>query len=753
MTVEPEYERPYIQYSMKKLLLLLFLSPVGATLLSQPHWETMVKADDNWNYLIGEAEPPASWYTTGFDDGSWQAAKGSFGFGDGDDTTILSIQYSLYIRHAFSISDKSLIDSLMLDIDYDDAFVVYLNGTLVARSFNVESDFPPYDYTPTIDHEAVMFAGGQPSRVAIPTSHLTDGVNMIAIQGINVNPSSSDFSLAPFLQVKINSDVTVYNEVPGWFVDPDAPFTSNLPIIVIETENSVQVPDEPKIKAHMGISNNETGLNEYPGTYNDYDGTIGIELRGSSSLMFEKKGYGLETRLETGENNNVPLLGMPRENDWVLHGPYSDKSLIRNVLAYHFASEMGQYAPRTRLCELFLNNTYYGVYVLTEKIKKDTFRLDVGTLKPIDISGRELTGGYIFKLDKGDENPVDEGELFWVSPYPAIDNNEIRIQYHYPDPELMPTVQKDYIRNFVTNFEDALAGSQFYDPVLGYKPYIDMKSFIDFYLVNELAKNVDGYRLSTFLHKDKDKLDRVSPIKAGPVWDFNLGFGNADYYDASVTSGWQCEYELPNDYWSTPFWWIRLKQDPEYYNLLVDTWKGYRTTILSDNRVNEVIDSLTTLLADARQRNFNAFPVLSTYVWPNNYVGGTYENEINYLKNWIFDRMAWMDSKLDQHKFPFSAPEADALDDLNLQIFPNPVEHEMSILLQPERAAALHLEVHNVLAQQTFQMDFELTGGPQTLYFDAEMVDRAMPVSGIYYINMIIDGEFAGARRVLRLGQ
>ena len=730
---------------MQKILFFLFLASLGTTALTQPHWETMVKTDDSWHYLIGDTEPPADWYTGGFDDGSWLTAKGSFGYGDGDDTTILSIQYSLYIRHAFSISDRSLIDSLILDIDYDDAYVVYLNGTMVSRSYNVDADFPPYNYTPTIDQEAVMFNGGQPSRAAIPKSYLLDGENVIAVQGINVNPTSSDFSLAPFLQVKIDAGGIVYNDVPDWFVDPDAVFESNLPIIVIETENGQEVPDEPKITAHMGISDNESGLNQYPGTYNDYDGQIGIELRGSSSLMFEKKGYGVETRLENGENNNVPILGMPPENDWVLHGPYSDKSLIRNVLAYQFAGEMGQYAPRTRLCELFLNNTYYGVYVFTEKIKKDTFRIDVGTLNPIDISGRELTGGYIFKLDKGDEE-------FWVSPYPAIDGNEIRILYHYPKPEVMPTVQKLYIKDFVTNFEDALAGDHFYDPVLGYKPYIDMQSFVDFYLANELAKNVDAYRLSSFFHKDKDKKDRVSPIKAGPIWDFNLGFGNADYYDASVTSGWQSEYELPNDWWSTPFWWARLKQDPEFFNLLVDSWIGYRSTILSDSRVNEVIDSLTTLLSDAQQRNFNSFPILGSYIWPNNYVGGTYENEINYLKNWISDRMAWMDDQLDHHKFPYSVPAADAPDDLDLQVFPNPVINEMNILLHADRPCELRIEFYNTLAQRTFQTEMELTNGSKTLRFDAGMVEQAMPQPGMYYLNIIIDGVPAGARRIMKLG-
>lgn len=724
---------------MQKIFTLFLFSFLGTTLLSQSHWETMVKASHTWNYLIGDSEPATNWYSNAFNDAAWPSAKGSFGYADDDDSTILSPSNSLYIRHTFPIIDKSIIDSLILDIDFDDAYVVYLNGTMVSRSFNVESDFPPFDYTPTIDQEANMYRGFQATRVAIAKSHLIEGENVIAVQGINYGTTSSDFSLAPFLQVKLDAAGITYEEVPEWFVDPDAVFESTLPIIVIETDNGAGIPDEPKITAHMGISDNG-GINEYPGIYNDYDGKIGIEIRGSSSQGFAKKGYGLETRFENGENNNISLLGMPVENDWVLHGPYSDKSLIRNVLAYHFAREMGQYAPRTSLCELFINNTYYGVYVLMEKIKKDTFRVDIGTLKPEDVSGRELTGGYMIKIDKGDEE-------HWVSPYLSLNNNDLRLLYHYPDAEDMATVQKTYIKDFFTDFEDALAGDNFYDPELGYKPYIDIQSFVDFYLVNEISKNVDGYRISTYLHKDKDKLDKVSPIKAGPVWDFNLGFGNADYYEASRTYGWQSEH--PADYWSTPFWWARFKEDPAYFNLMVDTWNGYRETILSDQRVEEVIDSLTTMLADAQLRNFNAFPILNNYVWPNNYVGGSYENEIAYLKEWISERIAWIDSKLDFYKDPYSirTPE---LANMDLRLFPNPVESEFRLHLNLDRASELRIEVYNMLAQRMYQADYDLYSGTQTLYFGADLVQEAMPQTGIYYLNLTIDGKFVGAMKVVK---
>ncbi len=727
---------------MTRFVTLLLLYSLGRILYGQSHWENLVKADQPWRYFIGDTEPPATWMNADFDDSSWNLARGSFGFGDEDDTTLLSIQHSLYIRLSFTITDKSIIDSLLLEIDYDDAFVTYLNGTPVARSFNVDTNYPPFDYTPAINQEATMYLGGQPARMAVPLDQLLEGENLISIQGINVNPTSSDFSLAPFLQVRLDAAGIVYSEVPDWFRDPDAPLESNLPLIVITTENGQVIPDEPKITAHMGIVNNESGLNSSAGPFNDYDGKIGIELRGASSQSYAKKGYGLETRLENGENNNVGLLGMPPENDWVLHGPYSDKSLIRNVLAYHFAAAMGQYAPRTRLCELLINGSYSGVYVLTEKIKRDTFRLDVGRLTPDELTGRDVTGGYIFKLDKG-----EFGDNYWVSPYPSIGENDIRILYDYPDPDEMPSEQKDYIRNFVTAFEDALAGNQFNEPVYGYKPYIDVQSFIDYYLAQELAKNVDGFRISTFLHKDKDKKDRVSPIKAGPVWDFNFGFANADYYDASIPSGWQSTH--PADYWSTPFWWERLKKDPAYFNRMVDSWKSYRKSILSDEIVTEVIDSLTTLLADAQKRNFEAFPVLDQYVWANNYVGGSYENEIAYLKNWFTERMEWMDGQLSGYIYP-SAVEGPDLAVMELQVFPNPVGHEFSISLTLDRPASLQLEISNMLAQRMHRSDHELMSGLQVLTFGPDVVNSAMPRAGIYFLNLYVDGKLAARRKLVK---
>ena len=159
------------------------------------------------------------------------------------------------------------------------------------------------------------------------------------------------------------------------------------------------------------INNEEGQRNNITDDGTDYDGRIAIEFRGSTSQGFPKKPYGLETQDSAGEN--IQFLGMPTENDWVLHNPYSDKSLMRNVLAFDMARAMGRYSPRTKFCEVFLNGQYQGVYVLMEKIKRDSNRVNIAELDATMNGGDALTGGYIVKIDKFNGS----GGAGWQSPF------------------------------------------------------------------------------------------------------------------------------------------------------------------------------------------------------------------------------------------------------------------------------------------------------------------------------------------------
>lgn len=424
--------------------------------------------------------------------------------------------------------------------------------------------------------------------------------------------------------------------------------SSNLPIVVINTNGQI-IPDDYKITADMGIIYNGEGVRNYiTDPFNHYNGKIGIELRGSSSQQFPKKQYGVETRDSLGNDLSVSLLGFPAETDWVFFAPYNDKSLIRDALSYRLSREMNRYASRSKFFELVLNGEYMGVYVLFEKIKRDANRVNIKKLNPADTTGDAVTGGYILKIDKLD----GEGNDGWYSnflPFPQS-NKQIFWQYHYPKPEDIVPLQKNYIKSFIYAFESAMHGPYFADTVLGYPKYLDANSFVDFILLNELVKNIDSYRLSTFFYKDRDS--RNPKMFAGPVWDFNLAFGNADYYEAYMTSGWVLEYvsdfsHMPDwENFYIPFWWKKLFDESRFRNIIYNRWQELRSTVWTNQNIMNLIDSLVLHLEEARERNFQRWPVIGQWIWPNYFVGQTYQEEIDYLKNWLVARLNWLDQNM-----------------------------------------------------------------------------------------------------------
>ncbi len=194
---------------------------------------------------------------------------------------------------------------------------------------------------------------------------------------------------------------------------------SNLPIIVINT-NGQAIVDESKITADMGIINNAPGVrNKLTDPFSDYVGKIGIEFRGSTSQSFPKTPYGIETRDAIGTGIDAALLGLPPKDDWILFAPYNDKSLMRDALAYHLGRSIGRYASRAKYFELVINGQYEGIYILLEKIKRAKSRVDIAKLDPIEISGDDVTGGYIMKIDKA----TGSGGDGWSSSIPPANRN------------------------------------------------------------------------------------------------------------------------------------------------------------------------------------------------------------------------------------------------------------------------------------------------------------------------------------------
>lgn len=670
------------------------------------HWETVVYDDDVWRYLVPTSEPDASWRTTSFDDSAWQEGQGGFGYGDDDDQTVIQEGVvSVFQRITFSISDTSAIGLAVLHVDFDDAFVAYLNDVEIGRSnIGTPGDHPPFDQLASGLHEADLYQGRAPGGFTLSRETLllalNEGENVLAVQTHNENTSSSDLTSRVFFSVGLLDDSSDYRTTPSWFVPPaSAPGTliSNLPLVVIDTQGW-PIPDEPKLFAKMGIIDNGSGAqNRLSDAFNAYDGFIGIERRGSSSQGFPKLSYAVETRDADGQDLDVALLGFPEEEDWVLHGPYSDKSLMRNVLIYHLANKMGRYASRTRFVEFILNNEYQGVYVLMEKIKRDKERVAISKLNPDEIEGDDLTGGYIVKVDKWEGSEVDG----WFSPHPPRPGLDQRVyyQYHYPKPSDIVEEQRVYIQGVISTFEEVMASDQFADPENGYAKYIDVASAVDFCILNEIARNVDGYRLSTFLHKDKDSIGGGKLI-FGPIWDFNLGFGNADYYNGGRRLGFQLETDIPDtDGFQPSFWWEKMWKDPTFNARVIERWQALRQGPIHTDSLMQYIDDQVQLLEVAAPRNFEQWRVLGTYVWPNSFVGNTYADEIDFLKEWLRDRLNWIDTNLEgvtannEPQLPVSA--------INLSnVYPNPFAGQARMMLELGLSQNVRVEMYDALGRR-----------------------------------------------------
>ena len=360
-------------------------------------------------------------------------------------------------------------------------------------------------------------------------------------------------------------------------------FSSNLPLVVMDTD-AVKV-DRDKLWDDDGtrawapvdatfIPLEDDGLARLTGPP-EYAGRGGLHVRGTSSAEeYDKKSYAFETWDPSDQDQDVSLLGLPAEEDWVLHGPYSDKTLMRNALAYEWSRRIGRYAARTSFVELFVVDNrrselnwdhYRGVYTFMEKIKRDDNRVDIAKLEPEDDSEPQISGGYLLRVDWVTEAEEAAGLV-------ETDRCACELQLASPDPDDITGAQRTWLEAWLDDFEGALLGDGFADPDQGYAAWIDVDSFVDYLLIQELARNVDAYVLSTWLQKDRE-----GPLAMGPVWDFNGSMGNADYFEAWDTEGWHFDNpEFPADNVWAACWWSRLLDDPAFRASVATRWVALR---------------------------------------------------------------------------------------------------------------------------------------------------------------------------------
>lgn len=611
------------RYFLLHVFLCLHLGAISQV----DHWESVVLPGDSWHYIVPEEQPDISWKSASFDATNWSIGNSGIGYGDGDDATIIATTLSVYMRLEFNVSTLNEIEGLLLDMDFDDGFVAYLNGTEIAR-MHVSGDVPAFDEPATALHEARLYKGVDPDRYTVDPNVLIAGTNVLAVEVHNESLTSSDLTAIPVLSVGISTTNNHYRSVPDWFDYPAAAIafeSSNLPIVVIETENGQEIPDEPKIWASMTIIDNGVGQRNALSDLNnaeshDFSGTIAIEIRGSSSQILDKKQYALTTYDGQRNKDNVSLLGLPDENDWILNGLAFDPSLMRDYLSYQLSLQIGQYASRGIYCEMVLNGDYRGIYILQEKLKADDDRINIDRISNFDNAGDELTGGYITKADKTEGGDI----AAWTMP--SYNGASTAFIHEHPKPLDVTSSQSGYVEGLFWDLANATRENNL-SLTEGYPSIIDIPSFVDFMLINELASNVDAYQFSTFFHKDRN-----AKLRAGPVWDFNLTYGNDLFFwgfDRSHTDVWQFD----NGDNVGAMFWKDLYDSRVFQCYLSKRWHELISEgqPLHPDQIHAFIDEVVMLLEEAREREQSRWNTL-----------GDYEAHISDMKAWISQRVSWL---------------------------------------------------------------------------------------------------------------
>ncbi|MCA9236434.1 MAG: CotH kinase family protein [Planctomycetales bacterium] len=420
-------------------------------------------------------------------------------------------------------------------------------------------------------------------------------------------------------------------------------FTSDLPVVVLENYGQ-GTPGSDFEDAWFSLYDvDEVSGRSSLSAGADFTSLIGQHVRGSSTAGQPKTNLRIELRDDNGDDQGAALLGMPSESDWILYAPYNfDRAMIRNSVLYDFSRQMGDYAARTRFVEVYANfnddvlngDDYMGVYVLMENIKIDDNRVDISELNPTQNGEPDVTGGYILKIDR----PDDVRGSSWTTSRGIPSEGLAAIVHVEPEIADLTIAQRDYIRGYVQDFEDALFGPDSADPLLGYEAYLDVLPTIDHHLMQVFSKNPDGLRLSTYLVKDRN-----GKLAFGPIWDFDRAAGADDDSRAADPVGWNTvEFD-----WFGTDWWGPLFDDPDFTQRWVDRWQELRSGVLSDANIQATIDVQANQLTEAQARNFAKWPSVAPNGGPYAQPGlSGWQAEISQLAGWFLARAQWMDAQM-----------------------------------------------------------------------------------------------------------
>lgn len=497
--------------------------------------------------------------------------------------------------------------------------------------------------------------------------------------------------------------------------------SSEHPIVVINT-GSKEIPDEPKIKASMGIIYNGQGvLNQIDDVHNHYNGNIGIETRGNSTQGFDKKSYSIELWSAAGEDISVPLLGMGAEEDWILHAMVIDKTQLRIPYSFYLWQRMGHYAANWKYVELVIDGEYRGLYLLTEKIKQGKDRVAIEKLDGDDLSGDSVSGGYILRIDW-----LDDPKGF-ASNHPSQSGDRMFFQWYYPKANKIEPEQAAYIENWMGTFEEALFANNCHSHNGDrYTDFIDLNSFVDFVLINELSKNADGYKLSSYVHKHSER--QGGKLVAGPIWDFDQTYGLSDVCSNDDPTGWTYlqNQEGCEDLESMPMWWQSMLADTLFRNHLIRRWSTFRTSFLHLDSINHWIDANSVFISGAVERNFTKWDdVIGNSIWAEpEPIPESYDEEIVYMKNWIEQRIAWMDANISNISTAQRAV---------VSIYPNPSTGLFTLKTDAVTYTRV-LDVSGRVVQES----------------SSKALDVSAQRQGLYLMEVFINGELFCVQKVLK---
>ncbi|HLP05924.1 MAG TPA: CotH kinase family protein, partial [Paludibacter sp.] len=358
------------------------------------------------------------------------------------------------------------------------------------------------------------------------------------------------------------------------------------------------------------------------------DSIIQIRGRGNATWIMDKKSY----RIKFPQSTRI--LSMPaKDKSWVMLANYADKTLMRNAVAFEIGRWLGmQYTPPVRYADVFLNGEFFGNYMITDQLNVDKNRVNIEKLDSADTTLPAIAGGYLMEINGLLDATND--------PFYVKTAKGLNVIVKYPDEDGINTQQFDYISRFVTNFENTLFSAAYKDPLTGYRNLVDTTEIINWYLACELTGNSDSF-WSTYWYKKRSE----DKIIFGPLWDFDIAFNNDNRLEDATQKLMRVAGFNPKA------WVTQFASDPWFLKKTGQRFQEMKSAGLLD-RLLYYIDSTATSIDMSQTHNFRRWDILDRVVYRELDARGTYQAEIDFLKNYLVARFGYLETALKYEELP-----------------------------------------------------------------------------------------------------